>query len=662
MEKYLLNLETGVICKDGTSQNDVVVECELIENIVEFKLIGEYEGKKIVATLSRTAYFEGKEFMIDTMNGRILEGEIHLQSYGKRVAIQAKNLMVGDVMMWNGGCTSIVKSIEFTKTGKSLKVVEEYTDLKGDLKEGTRTFRSNRLVAVANLIHENQQEPQQSEEVYKLTDKELNQVINNIVEIMKDSHITNIYIENNCVLCDYISKYQTKCNTGLYAASEGIKNAMDLQQVYNKLIEIYNPSNYKITSETTDENILNEELNLLESRLKKVNEFIKLYSDNERARLAYRDLENQIKYEYEVISDILEKVKNTQVKPELNETLQEIKVNKNSNIQVIEEKENNIDDVKVVLNDDKNGVELYFSNKPSEEVRNNLKSNGFRWSKYNKCWYAKQSEDNLNFANSFNNLNYEEIKQNSKEYLESKEKELQIKIDEININDIETYIVPDEISKKENENSFFRSKETNHTKVLQNILLEANEEVLKVLECTNNINTKHRLLTALQSFKINYTNAYIDYLRFKGNNPSWMLTGRSGRNISRDNKKNDIQNNKLFKLTEIREKYNTILKKCKSTIKKEIKLNQEKEINNISVLPKFNRIKIEMDPYNLNIFSGNNKQLKQVSEYQGYYIFKNWGCYRVYNNQGNEIFSTKTTDKLDIAKKWLINYINKNNQ
>lgn len=605
MEKYLLNLETGVICKDGTSQNDVVVECELIENIVEFKLIGEYEGKKIVATLSRTAYFEGKEFMIDTMNGRILEGEIHLQSYGKRVAIQAKNLMVGDVMMWNGGCTSIVKSIEFTKTGKSLKVVEEYTDLKGDLKEGTRTFRSNRLVAVANLIHENQQEPQQSEELYKLTDKGLNQVINNIVETMKDSHITNIYIENNCVLCDYISKYQTKCNTGLYAASEGIKNAMDLQQVYDKLIEIYNPSNYRITSETTDENILNAELN---------------------------------------------------------ETLQEIKINKNSNIQVIEEKENNIYDVKVVLNDDKNGVELYFHSKPSEEVRNNLKSNGFRWSKYNKCWYAKQSEDTLNFANSFNNLNYEEIKQNSKEFLESKEKELQIKIDEININDIETYIIPDEISKKENENSFFRSKETNHTKVLQNVLLEANKEVLKVLECTNNINTTYRLLTALQSFKINYTNAYIDYLRFKGNNPSWMLTGRSGRNISRDNKKNDIQNNKLFKLTEIREKYNTILKKCKSTIKKEIKLNQEKEINNISVLPKFNRIKIEMDPYNLNIFSGNNKQLKQVSEYQGYYIFKNWGCYRVYNNQGNEIFSTKTTDKLDIAKKWLINYINKNNQ
>lgn len=59
-----------------------------------------------------------------------------------------------------------------------------------------------------------------------------------------------------------------------------------------------------------------------------------------------------------------------------------------------------LEDVKVELNNDKNGVEIYFSNKPSEEVRNNLKSHGFRWSKYNKCWYAKQSEDTLNFANS----------------------------------------------------------------------------------------------------------------------------------------------------------------------------------------------------------------------------------------------------------------------
>ena len=67
----------------------------------------------------------------------------------------------------------------------------------------------------------------------------------------------------------------------------------------------------------------------------------------------------------------------------------------------------NTEDIKVVLNDDKNGVEIYFNNKPSEEIRTQLKSNGFRWSKYNKCWYAKQSEDTLYFANSLTVKNVE---------------------------------------------------------------------------------------------------------------------------------------------------------------------------------------------------------------------------------------------------------------
>ena len=59
-----------------------------------------------------------------------------------------------------------------------------------------------------------------------------------------------------------------------------------------------------------------------------------------------------------------------------------------------------VEEIKIKLNEDKNGVEIYFTSKPSEEVRAALKSNGFRWSKYNKCWYAKQSEKALNFANS----------------------------------------------------------------------------------------------------------------------------------------------------------------------------------------------------------------------------------------------------------------------
>lgn len=50
------------------------------------------------------------------------------------------------------------------------------------------------------------------------------------------------------------------------------------------------------------------------------------------------------------------------------------------------------------LNEELNGIEITFTGVPSEEVRNKLKTNGFRWSKYKKVWYAKQSEERLQFA------------------------------------------------------------------------------------------------------------------------------------------------------------------------------------------------------------------------------------------------------------------------
>lgn len=50
------------------------------------------------------------------------------------------------------------------------------------------------------------------------------------------------------------------------------------------------------------------------------------------------------------------------------------------------------------LNKDKNGVEIKFTEKPSEKVRARLKELGFRWSQYQGVWYAKQSEETIAFA------------------------------------------------------------------------------------------------------------------------------------------------------------------------------------------------------------------------------------------------------------------------
>jgi hypothetical protein len=57
--------------------------------------------------------------------------------------------------------------------------------------------------------------------------------------------------------------------------------------------------------------------------------------------------------------------------------------------------------VELIHNEEKNGLELKFSGKPSEGTRELLKTNGFRWSKYSKVWYIKNSDSALMFTESF---------------------------------------------------------------------------------------------------------------------------------------------------------------------------------------------------------------------------------------------------------------------
>lgn len=65
MEKYLLNEKTGVICKEGTSENDIEVIGKLEEKNNKFILtIEKPNGEKFAAELSEKDYFEGKEFTI----------------------------------------------------------------------------------------------------------------------------------------------------------------------------------------------------------------------------------------------------------------------------------------------------------------------------------------------------------------------------------------------------------------------------------------------------------------------------------------------------------------------------------------------------------------------------------------------------------------------
>jgi hypothetical protein len=50
------------------------------------------------------------------------------------------------------------------------------------------------------------------------------------------------------------------------------------------------------------------------------------------------------------------------------------------------------------LNNELNGIEVYFSTKPDQSIIDVLKENKWRWNRAKKCWYTKQSENSLNFA------------------------------------------------------------------------------------------------------------------------------------------------------------------------------------------------------------------------------------------------------------------------
>lgn len=92
-----------------------------------------------------------KNIQLNVSHQRKFEGEVQLQSVGKKPAIKAQNLIVGDVMVWNFGSTSKVVEIIPSKTGKTLTVITEYVNFKGEVEQGKRRFNADRLVVVQDL-------------------------------------------------------------------------------------------------------------------------------------------------------------------------------------------------------------------------------------------------------------------------------------------------------------------------------------------------------------------------------------------------------------------------------------------------------------------------------------------------------------------------------
>jgi hypothetical protein len=52
------------------------------------------------------------------------------------------------------------------------------------------------------------------------------------------------------------------------------------------------------------------------------------------------------------------------------------------------------------INAEQNGIEIYFDEKPDTSTINTLKSDKWRWHNVKKCWYNRNTPDNLKFAES----------------------------------------------------------------------------------------------------------------------------------------------------------------------------------------------------------------------------------------------------------------------
>lgn len=57
--------------------------------------------------------------------------------------------------------------------------------------------------------------------------------------------------------------------------------------------------------------------------------------------------------------------------------------------------------VKLIYNQELNGIEVYFDSKPEQSIINSLKDHGFRWSNFKKCWYARQNERTIKEAEKY---------------------------------------------------------------------------------------------------------------------------------------------------------------------------------------------------------------------------------------------------------------------
>lgn len=295
--------------------------------------------------------------------------------------------------------------------------------------------------------------------------------------------------------------------------------------------------------------------------------------------------------------------------------------------------------ITITLNSEFNGIEIRFPEKPSQDIIEQLKENGFRWSKRG-FWYAKQSPERLKFAESLGIIT-DQIGTNKDPVV----------YPEINIDDLDKYTVSDELQRRVHHSSLF---EVDYKKDCATTFKNIQNKALEVLSMTDDPYMIYKIKKYLQSYKKRYYEQYIKILNHKANNPSWMVTGRGGLNVRRYNKMQDRYDNLIGQQVQMMKEFEKKIRDFKWEIL-DIKDRQWREqINNsldkTELQDVFTVVTKEASEHKI---QGYNKKLR-FYKYKDYAIVKAWGMYRIFKN-GKEIKTTlKTTDTLETAKRYVL--------
>lgn len=295
--------------------------------------------------------------------------------------------------------------------------------------------------------------------------------------------------------------------------------------------------------------------------------------------------------------------------------------------------------VTVTMNEQLQGIEIRFNEKPVQEVIEQLKANGFRWSKRG-FWYAKQSEETVSFAQSLENDTV------ASSHNESIEQSYSYHV--IDIDDLDQYTVSDELQRRLHSSSMFT---VDYKKDCTLTFQQFQNEALAVIALTDNQSTIYYIKKYLQSFKKRYYSQYLKILNHKANNPSWVVTGRGGLNVRRYNKMQDRYAKYLgesVKLSEeFKNKMQTFHWQITDTKQRQWKGEISSRLNLIELKELFT---VEKKP----ITAAGYTETVRTYNYKGYTIAKSWGMFRIFKD-GREIKSTlKTTDTLSTAKKYVL--------